>query len=72
MLKLMDIEDLKQVIISYKPLASLIHLMKMIMSVRFCLSYDLLNVILSPPKFVNYNRILYCCNGRCHDVTCSC
>ena len=72
MLKLMDIEDLKQVIISYKPLASLINLIEMITSVRFCLSYDLLNAILLPPKFVNYNEILHCCNGRCHDVTCSC
>ena len=25
----------------------------MIMSVRFCLSYDLLNVILSPSKFIS-------------------
>ena len=49
MLKRMDIEDLKQVIISYKPLASLINLIEMITSVRFCLSYDLLNAILLPP-----------------------
>ena len=40
-----------------------------IMSVRFCLSYDLLNVILSPPKFVYFNENLHRCNGCCHDVT---
>ena len=43
----------------------------MITSVRFCLSYDLLNVILSPSKFVYFNENLNCCNGRRHDVTCS-
>ena len=36
----------------------------MITSVRFCLSYDLLNAILSPSKFVYFNDNL-------HDVTCS-
>ena len=40
-------------------------------SVRFCLSYDLLNAILSPSKLVYFNESLHCCNGRRHDVTCS-
>ena len=31
----------------------------MIMSVRFCLSYDLLNVILSPLKFVYFKENLH-------------
>ena len=44
---------------------------EMIMSVRFCLSYDLLNAISSPSKFVYFNENLHCCNGRYHDVTCS-
>ena len=43
----------------------------MIMSVRFCLSYDLLNVILSPSKFVYFNEKLHCCNRRGHDDSCS-
>ena len=43
----------------------------MIASVRFCLSYDALNAILPPSKFVNFNENLHCCNGRLHDVTCS-
>ena len=43
----------------------------MIMSVRFCLSYDLLNEILSPSKFVYFNEKLHCYNGRRHDVICS-
>ena len=42
-----------------------------ITSVRFCLSYDLLNVILSPSKFVYFNENLLCCNGHPHDITCS-
>ena len=42
----------------------------MITSVRFCLSYDLLNVILLTSKFVYSNGNLHCCNGR-HDITCS-
>ena len=29
---------------------------QMIASVRFCLSYDLLNAILSPSKFVDFNK----------------
>ena len=29
----------------------------MITSVRFCLSYDLINVILSPLKFIYFNEI---------------
>ena len=40
----------------------------MITSVRLCLSYDLLNVILSPSKFVYFNENLHCCNGRCPDI----
>ena len=40
------------------------------MSVRFYLSFDLLNVILSPLKFVYFNENLHCCNGHRHDVTC--
>ena len=43
----------------------------MITSERFCLSYDPLNVILSPSKFVNFNENLHCCKGRRHDVTCA-
>ena len=41
------------------------------MSVRLCLSYDLLNVILSLAKFVYFNENLHCCNGRRYNVTCS-
>ena len=41
----------------------------MITSVRFCLSYDLLNAILSPSKFVYFHVNFLCCNGRRHDVT---
>ena len=41
----------------------------MIMSVRFCLLYDLLNAILSPSKFVYFHANLHCCNGRRHDAT---
>ena len=44
---------------------------EMITSVRFCLSYDLLNVILSPLKFVYFNENLHSCNGGRHDITCS-
>ena len=36
----------------------------MITHVRFCLSYDLLNAILSPSKCVYFNGNLYCCNGH--------
>ena len=36
------------------------------MRVRFCLSYDSLNVILSPSKFVYFNENFRCCNGRRH------
>ena len=44
----------------------------MITSVRFCLSSDLLNVILSSPKFVYFHEYLHCCNRhRLYDVTCS-
>ena len=43
----------------------------MIMSVRFCLSYDFLNRILLPSKFVYFNENLHCSNGRHHDATCS-
>ena len=57
-------EDLTQLIISYEPLA-------MITSVRLCLSYDILNAILLPSKFVNVNENLHCCNGHHHDITCS-
>ena len=41
----------------------------MITSVRFCLSYDLLNVILSPSKFGYFNENLHCCHGRRYDIT---
>ena len=44
---------------------------EMITSVRFCLSYDLLNAILSPLKFVYFHENFLYCNGRRHDVTCS-
>ena len=40
----------------------------MITSVRFCLVYDLLNAILSPSEFVNFNKNVHCYNGRLHDV----
>ena len=40
-------------------------------NIKFCLSYDLLNWILSPSKFVYFNENLDCCHGRPHDVTCS-
>ena len=43
----------------------------MITSVRFCLSYDILNAIFSPSKVVYFHENLHCCNGRRHDVTCS-
>ena len=43
----------------------------MITSVRFCLSYDLLNTIVSLSKFVYFHENLHCCNGRHHDLTCS-
>ena len=33
----------------------------MITSVRFCLSYDLLNAFLWPSKFVYFNENLHCC-----------
>ena len=36
------------------------------------LSYDVFNVTLSPSMFVYFNENLHCCNGRRHDVTCSC
>ena len=42
----------------------------MIMSVRFCLSYDLLNANLSPSKFINFNENLHRYNGSRHDGTC--
>ena len=42
----------------------------MITSVRFCLSYNLLNAILSPYR-VFFNENLHRCNGRRYDVTCS-
>ena len=35
----------------------------MISSVRFCLSYNLLNVILLPSNFVYFNENLGCYNG---------
>ena len=44
---------------------------KMITSVRFCLSYDLLNVILSLSKFVYFHKNLHCSSGRRSKVTCS-
>ena len=47
---------------------------KMITSVRFSLSYDPLNMILSTSNFVYFNEKLHnlhCCNRRRHDVTCS-
>ena len=43
----------------------------MITSVRFCLSYDLLNQFLLPKKLVYFHENLHCCNRRHHDVTCS-
>ena len=43
----------------------------MIMSIRLCLSYNLLNAILSPSKFVCFNESVHCCHEHCHDVTCS-
>ena len=43
----------------------------MITSVRFCLSYDLLNAILSPSRFFYFNKNLHCCHRCRHDVTCS-
>ena len=46
-------------------------LYEMIKSVRFCLSYDLSNAILSPSKFVYFNENLHYCHRRRHDVTCS-
>ena len=39
------------------------------MSVSLCLSYDHLNVILSPSKFVCFKENLHWCLGRRHDVT---
>ena len=41
----------------------------MITSVRFCLSYDLLSMSLSPLlKFVYFNENLHCCNGGRHEL----
>ena len=42
----------------------------MITYVRFYLSYDILNAILSPSKFVYFNENVHCCHGHRHDVTC--
>ena len=44
----------------------------MIMSVRFCLSYDLLDARLSPSKFVYFNEKMHFCNGSHDDINCSC
>ena len=41
----------------------------MIASVKFCLSYDILNAILLPLKFVYFSDNLHCCNGRRHKTT---
>ena len=41
----------------------------MIKSVRFCLSFDLSNVILMPSKIVCFKENLHCCNGRRHNIT---
>ena len=41
----------------------------MITSVRFCLTYDLLNVILLPSKFVNFHENVHFCYGGHHDIT---
>ena len=70
------IEDLTQVIISYGIYKTSLGESnkfhnEMLMSVRFCLSYGLLNMILWPSKFVYFNENLHCCNGCRHDVTCS-
>ena len=43
----------------------------MITSVRFCLSYGFLNVILLPSKFAYFNENLHFCKGHHHDITCS-
>ena len=43
----------------------------MIMSVRFSLSYDLLNAIVWPSEFVHLSENAHCCHGRRHDLTCS-
>ena len=43
---------------------------EMITHVRFCLSYNLLNVALLPSKFVYFNQNLHF-RGRRYDVTCS-
>ena len=36
-----------------------------------CLSYEILNAILSPSKFDYFNENLHCSNGRRHNITCS-
>ena len=41
----------------------------MIISVRFCLSFDLFNVIFSPSKFVYFNENMHYCNRLGHDIT---
>ena len=46
---------------SMGPMESTVYL-QMITSVRFCLSYDALNVTLSPSKFVYFNEKLHCCH----------
>ena len=43
----------------------------MITGVRFCLSYDLLNVFFSHSKFVYFHEKLHFCNGRQYDINCS-
>ena len=52
-----------------EPLASLYEMHTI---VRFCLSCDLSNAILSPSRFVYFKDKLHCWHGRRYDVTCSC
>ena len=41
----------------------------MITSVKFCLSYDILNAILWPTQLVYFNENLHCGHERRRDVT---
>ena len=53
-----------------EPLASLINLILNDHKYNiYCLSYDLLDLILSPSKFVYFDENLHCWNGRRHDIT---
>ena len=69
------IEDITQVVISYEIYQTSLRLYEMTTSdsVIFCLSYGMTfqNGFLSPLKWTFFQREMYCCHERRHDVTCS-